>query len=91
MQRPPTTPDLQGAPNAPALELAKVEILTGDPVKPVLTREQKAGQAIAKYSRDVETNPDDPEACNNLAWIYLTAPAALRDVKAALPDGGSTR
>jgi tetratricopeptide (TPR) repeat protein len=23
--------------------------------------------------------------CNNLAWVYLTAPEALRDVKAALP------
>ncbi len=51
----------------------------------VLAGEQSARQAIARYRRAVEADPDSALACNNLAWIYLTAPAPLRDVKAALP------
>ena len=64
--------------------VARVEILPGDLAQPVLTREQKASQALARYRREVETNPDDARACNNLAWIYLNGPLALRDVKAGL-------
>jgi tetratricopeptide (TPR) repeat protein len=66
-------------------ELAKVEVLHGDLANPGLTREQKARQAIAQFRRDVQADPQSAIACNNLAWIYLTAPVALRDVKAALP------
>src|SRR5262249_35001025 len=60
----------------------KVEILGGEP-RP--TPEQRARQAIEHYRPLVEAHPDSAEACNELAWIYLTAPAALRDVKAAVP------
>ncbi|MCI0459717.1 MAG: hypothetical protein L0Z62_22430, partial [Gemmataceae bacterium] len=63
----------------------KVEVLAGDLAKPALTREQRARQAIEQYRPLVQANPDCAKACNNLAWAYLTAPEALRDVKAALP------
>ena len=65
----------------------KVEILPGEsnPLVSNPTREQKAQQAIDNYRRAVEANPDDVLACNNLAWVLLTAPEALRDVQAALP------
>src|SRR5262249_21839028 len=63
----------------------KVEILAGEPAKPRLTPEQKARQAIDRYRHEVKVNPDNAEACNALAWAYLTAPTELRDVKAALP------
>src|SRR5436190_528672 len=65
-------------------ELAKIEILPGDLAKPVLTREQKARETIEQYRLEVKAQPDNPESQNELAWIYLTAPAALRDVKAAV-------
>jgi WD40 repeat protein len=63
----------------------RVEVRTGDVARVTLTPEQKARQAIDRYSGEVQANPDSARACNNLAWAYLTAPGSLRDVKAALP------
>jgi serine/threonine protein kinase/WD40 repeat protein len=62
-----------------------IEVLPGDLAKPALAREQRAQQAIERYRREVEANPNAARACNNLAWAYLVAPEALRDVEAALP------
>jgi eukaryotic-like serine/threonine-protein kinase len=72
-------------PRAKVAVLAKIEVLPGDLAKPILTREQQARQAVEHYRLAIEANPDDANACNILAWVYLTAPEALRDVKAALP------
>ena len=63
----------------------QAEVLVGDLAKLAPTPEQKARQAIERWSREVEAKPDSAGACNNLAWNYLIAPEALRDVKAALP------
>jgi serine/threonine protein kinase/WD40 repeat protein len=49
------------------------------------SREERARQAIDQYRRALEKNADDAKLCNSLAWVYLTAPEGLRDVKAALP------
>jgi serine/threonine protein kinase/WD40 repeat protein len=68
-------------PTAPAAKLVKVEVLPGDLH---LTREQKARQAMEHYRLAIKANPNDAKACNELAWVYLTAPEALRDVKAGL-------
>jgi serine/threonine protein kinase/WD40 repeat protein len=62
-----------------------VKVLFGDLDKPTLTPEQKARQAIEQYRAAVAAKADDPDACNSLAWAYLTAPEPLRDVKAAVP------
>ena len=62
----------------------KVQILLGDLSKPLLTREQNARQCIELYRSSLERNPDNSETCNRLAWLYLTAPEPLRDVRAAL-------
>jgi tetratricopeptide (TPR) repeat protein len=62
-----------------------VELVLGDLAQPALTAEQKARGALEHYRRAHQTKPDDPLACNNLAWAYLTAPEPLRDGKAALP------
>jgi hypothetical protein len=67
-------------PGGKAAASAKVEVIPSP-----LTREQKARQAIEQYRAAVAAMPDDDLACNNLAWAYLTAPAALCDVKAAVP------
>jgi WD40 repeat protein len=75
-------PEAPGRESPPSL---RVEVLQDDPDKPPLTPEQRARQAIDLGRRRVEKYPDDPQACNNLAWAYLTAPEPLRDVKAALP------
>src|SRR5262249_33122239 len=76
---PPAGPGSQaGAPS-------KVEALLGDRAKPAVPREQKARQAIDRYRREVKAAPDNAMACNGLAWVYLTAPEPLRDVKVALP------
>jgi serine/threonine protein kinase/WD40 repeat protein len=61
-----------------------VEILPGDLAKPIPLGGQSARQAIAHYRLAIKANPDDANACNSLAWVYLTAPEALRDVKAGL-------
>jgi eukaryotic-like serine/threonine-protein kinase len=72
-------------PKAKTAALVKVEVLLGDLAKPELTREQEVRQAIEQYRRRADAKPDDAEADNCLAWLYLTAPEALRDTKAALP------
>jgi WD40 repeat protein len=69
----------------PATAPLRVEVLPGDLARSALTHEQRARQAIERYRREVEANPDAARACNDLAWAYLAAPEALRDVEAALP------
>jgi WD40 repeat protein len=66
-------------------KLLKVDVQLGDLGKPTLTREQQARQAIEQYRRLVAAKPGDAKACNNLAWVYATAPEPLRDVTAAVP------
>jgi WD40 repeat protein/serine/threonine protein kinase len=56
-----------------------------NPPEPAPTREQKARQAIQRAGLDVAAQPASAPCCNTLAWLYLTAPEPLRDVKAALP------
>jgi serine/threonine protein kinase len=65
--------------------VAKLEDPWGDPARAAPTREQRARQEIERYRREVEATPNAAQACNDLAWAYLAAPEALRDVKAALP------
>jgi hypothetical protein len=72
-------------PESEAKERLTVTVLPGDPAQPDLLREQKARQDIETYRRALDAKPDSAKHCNNLAWAYLTAPLALRDVKAALP------
>jgi serine/threonine protein kinase/WD40 repeat protein len=62
-----------------------IDVVPGDLAEPALTRERRARQAIERYRREFDVNPDTAPACNNLAWAYLAAPAALRDVEAAVP------
>jgi hypothetical protein len=71
-------------PRGQAARPLTVAVVRGDPADPALEREQKARQAIERERRAVAAHPDWPMACNNLAWVYLTAPEPLRDVKAAL-------
>ena len=48
-------------------------------------REERTRVAIA-YNRELPArNPDNPLACNNLAWHYATAPEPLCDFAAAVP------
>jgi WD40 repeat protein/tRNA A-37 threonylcarbamoyl transferase component Bud32 len=69
------------APSGTAPAPVTVEVLAG----PTRTREQRARQDIERYRRAVAANPDAAQACNDLAWTYVAAPEALRDVKAAVP------
>jgi hypothetical protein len=76
----------------PAPAPVTIEILAGDLAKPMLIRKRRAQQAIECYRRAVEaeangaqTREEPAWAYNDLAWIYLAAPEALRDVQAALP------
>jgi serine/threonine protein kinase/WD40 repeat protein len=68
-------------------KLWKVEVQLGEFGKPMpaLPPEQAARQAIKRFRAAVAAEPENAEACNNLAWIYLTGPEPLRDVKSALP------
>jgi serine/threonine protein kinase/WD40 repeat protein len=79
-------PEFPPAPTGnPAAEPVTIAVLPGDLARPGRSREQRVQQDIEGCRRDVEANPDSAQACNDLAWAYLAAPAALRDVKAALP------
>ncbi len=73
------------APASHADALPKVEVVPGDLATSARTREEKARQACEQCRRAVEANPDDADACNQLAWICVTGPTALRDIKAAVP------
>jgi tetratricopeptide (TPR) repeat protein len=76
---PPATADrLAGKPR-------RVEVLLGELGISALGRAEKARQDIERYRSLVKARPKNALACNNLAWAYITAPAPLRDVKAALP------
>jgi hypothetical protein len=78
-------PEFPSAPTGKPVVPATIEVLPGHLAPSALTREQRARQAIERYRREVKTNPNSASACNELAWAYLAAPEALRDVKAALP------
>jgi hypothetical protein len=62
-----------------------IEVRSPDRVRPPLSIEQRARQEIERCRRQLEANPNSASACNELAWAYLTAPEALRDLDAALP------
>src|SRR5262249_49196542 len=77
---------------APAAAPVTIEILAGDLAVPSLVRKRRAQQAIDDYRRAVEADPNAAQtreepawAYNDLAWVYLMAPEALRDAEAALP------
>jgi TPR repeat protein len=50
-----------------------------------LTKEQMVRQDIERCRRELAADPKDAKANNELAWIYLTGSAMVRDEKAALP------
>jgi tetratricopeptide (TPR) repeat protein len=79
-------PEFPPAPTGePAAAPLSVEVLAGELAGNSANRERKARQAIELSRRQVAANPDSAQACNELAWDYLVAPEALRDVQAALP------
>jgi tetratricopeptide (TPR) repeat protein len=77
----PEFPAPTGTPSAQVT----IDVRPGDLAKTSLTRAQRAQLDIERHRREVEANPNAAEPCNGLAWAYLTAPAALRNVEAALP------
>jgi tetratricopeptide (TPR) repeat protein len=76
-------PDLPPAAPAPAPPVT-IQVDAGDPALAARAREQKARQYIARYRREIAASGKDARAHNNLAWVYLTAPESLRDVKEAV-------
>jgi WD40 repeat protein len=44
-----------------------------------------ARRRVAHCRRVLQTHPDDPQACNGLAWHLVAGPDDLRDPEAALP------
>jgi serine/threonine protein kinase/WD40 repeat protein len=80
--QPPYTPS---APESEACQPLHVEVLLGELANPALTSEQQARQTIERYRRVHAEQPNSAVALNNLAWGYLIAPEALRDLKAAVP------
>jgi TPR repeat protein len=68
----------------PADARLTVEILPGDLGISERIRVQRARHVIERWRREVQANQNDARACNELAWAYLTAPEALRNVEAAL-------
>ena len=67
-----------------AAALGTIEVLSPDRVRLALSPERRMQQDIEHYRRQVEANPDSAQACNALAWAYLTAPEELRNLEAAL-------
>jgi serine/threonine protein kinase/WD40 repeat protein len=46
--------------------------------------EERARAEIARYRQALAKQPENALVCDRLAWAYLSAPAALRDSKAAV-------
>jgi serine/threonine protein kinase/WD40 repeat protein len=63
----------------------QVRIDPGDSSRLKPDPRELARQTLDQRRRAVAANPNEPKACNNLAWSYLTAPDGLRDATAALP------
>jgi len=42
-------------------------------------------EVIAAFTKAVDLNPNDPVACNYLAWLYTIGPEKLRNAEKALP------
>jgi serine/threonine protein kinase/WD40 repeat protein len=68
-----------------AADLATIEVLPAHRASLTRTHEQRAEQEIERCQHQIEAHPDSAGACNELAWAYLTAPEALRNLDAALP------
>src|SRR5262249_6623249 len=66
-------------------EVEKAEVLVGERADPLPAREEETRRLIERYRREVAAAPNNLVAANDLAWAYLTAPPALRDLKAAVP------
>jgi serine/threonine protein kinase len=73
------------ADEGPAAEPQAIEVVPDELGTTPVTAEQRSQRAIALYRKDLEANPNSGHACNSVAWSYLTAPGALRNVEAALP------
>ena len=78
-------PPYPPAPKVDETQPLRVRVELGDPDRLQRDREETARLRIEQKRRTIEANPKDPQACNDLAWTYLTAPEALRNWKAALP------
>jgi serine/threonine protein kinase/WD40 repeat protein len=72
------------APEVNESQPLRIQVELGEQAELPRDRAQIARQEIEQQRRALAANPDDAAACNSLAWNYLTAPEALRDVKAAL-------
>jgi WD40 repeat protein len=74
-------PPLPPANDAAAPRPLRVKVELGD-LKP--SAKEGAREKIKRCTRAFQANPNNAATCNSLAWVYLTAPEALRDVKQAL-------
>lgn len=76
----PELPPANPTPTTP-LQLA---FHMGDLAQAGPTNEKMAHRAIQQYRAALETNPDSALDCNNLAWMLVAGPVAVRDAKAAV-------
>jgi hypothetical protein len=77
---PPYGP-LDDSENTPPPEVA---VDLGELAQPQRSVEERARVDIEQYRQALARKPEDAQACNDLAWAYLTAPEPLRDGKAAV-------
>jgi serine/threonine protein kinase/WD40 repeat protein len=66
------------------LSAPKVEVRLGDLGQIALAQEQQARRSIEAHREWLKANPNKAFIYNQMAWQYLIAPEALRDVNAAL-------
>jgi serine/threonine protein kinase/WD40 repeat protein len=67
--------------NAPSPEVA---VDLGELAQSQRSEEDRARVDIERRRQALAEKPEDARTCNNLAWAFLTAPAALRDGKTAV-------
>jgi len=63
----------------------RIQVDLGDLTRPAPDQLEITRQLIEDKRRALKASPNSALAYNNLAWIYLTVPEAMRDWKAALP------
>jgi WD40 repeat protein len=74
---PPYAPRVLGARVTDQVDLTWAHDVKG-------SAEEQMRLAIEQYRRNYESSPNNPNACNNLAWFLVTAPEPLRDVELAV-------
>jgi serine/threonine protein kinase/WD40 repeat protein len=62
-----------------------IEVILGELAKPALSHDAVVQEAIKRSRRNLQATPESARACNELAWILVSAPEKFRNAEEAVP------